>query len=132
MALAERQDEFHRTVVDVVYRTMDLLAHSQNPSEAYELREELRRSLPWWRGLLRVHEPSAAHRCRSCRTWYGRSRPWPCPVWRDAVHALRDLNDMYGFLPDDFVSERTFPRQQRVRQETERVTVRLGRIVSPK
>ncbi|WP_285742964.1 hypothetical protein [Lentzea sp. NBRC 105346] len=104
-------------MIDVVYRTMDLLSQSASPSEAFELREELRRAMPWWRGLLRVHEPSAGHRCRSCRTWYGRSRPWPCPVWRDAMTMLHQLNDMYGFLPKGGVPE------QPVRQESSRVTV---------
>ncbi len=98
MALAERQRSFHRTVIDVVYKTMDQLAQADSPNEVFELREQLRAALPWWRGLLRMHEPNERHRCRSCRTWYGRHRAWPCPVWRDAVSALHQLNDMYGFL----------------------------------
>jgi hypothetical protein len=98
MALAERQGSFHRTVIDVVYKTMDQLAQTDSPDEVFELREQLRAALPWWRGLLRMHEPSERHRCKSCRAWYGRHRAWPCPVWRDAVSALHQLNDMYGFL----------------------------------
>jgi len=98
MALAERQGTFHRTVIDVVYKTMNQLAQTDSPNEVFELREQLRAALPWWRGLLRMHEPNARHRCKSCRTWYGRHRAWPCPVWRDAVSALHQLNDMYGFL----------------------------------
>lgn len=98
MALAERQESFHRTVIDVVYKTMNQLAQTASPNEVFELREQLRAALPWWRGLLRMHEPNERHRCRSCRAWYGRHRAWPCPVWRDAVQALHQLNDMYGFL----------------------------------
>lgn len=98
MALAERQGSFHRTVIDVVYKTMNQLAQTDSPNEVFELREQLRAALPWWRGLLRMHEPNERHRCKSCRTWYGLHRPWPCPVWRDAVSALHQLNDMYGFL----------------------------------
>ncbi|MCP2249299.1 hypothetical protein [Lentzea aerocolonigenes] len=98
MALAERQQSFHRTVIDVVYKTMDQLARTDSPDEVFELREQLRAALPWWRGLLKMHEPNEKHRCRSCRAWYGRHRAWPCPVWRDAVQALHQLNDMYGFL----------------------------------
>ena len=71
MALAERQGSFHRTVIDVVYKTMDQLAQTDSPNEVFELREQLRAALPWWRGLLRMHEPNERHRCRSCRTWYG-------------------------------------------------------------
>ncbi|MEU7481093.1 hypothetical protein AB0A63_34305 [Lentzea sp. NPDC042327] len=99
MALAERQGPFHRAVIDVVYRTMGRLARADSPHEVVELREQLRSALPWWRGLLRMHEPDEKHRCKSCHTWYGRHRAWPCPVWRDAVSALHQLNDMYGFLP---------------------------------
>ncbi|ANZ42326.1 hypothetical protein BBK82_46835 [Lentzea guizhouensis] len=98
MALAERQGSFHRTVVEVVYRTMNQLAQTDSPQEIFELREQLRSALPWWRGLLRMHEPDERHRCKSCHTWYGRHRAWPCPVWRDAMAALHQLNDMYGFL----------------------------------
>ncbi|MEU0881467.1 hypothetical protein ABZ345_22885 [Lentzea sp. NPDC005914] len=98
MALAERQRSFHRTVIDVVYKTMNQLAQTDSPHEVFELREQLRAALPWWRGLLRMHEPNERHRCKSCHTWYGRHRAWPCPVWRDAVSALHQLNDMYGFL----------------------------------
>lgn len=98
MALAERQGSFHRTVIDVVYKTMDQLAQTDSPNEVFELREQLRAALPWWRGLLRMHEPNERHRCKSCHTWYGLHRAWPCPVWRDAVSALHQLNDMYGFL----------------------------------
>ncbi|MET9632823.1 hypothetical protein ABZX92_35750 [Lentzea sp. NPDC006480] len=98
MALAERQGSFHRTVIDVVYKTMDQLARTDSPNEVFELREQLRAALPWWRGLLRMHEPNERHRCKSCHTWYGLHRAWPCPVWRDAVSALHQLNDMYGFL----------------------------------
>ncbi|MGW4207698.1 hypothetical protein ACWEIJ_06890 [Lentzea sp. NPDC004789] len=98
MALAERQGSFHRTVIDVVYKTMNQLARTDSPNEVFELREQLRAALPWWRGLLRMHEPNERHRCKSCHTWYGVHRPWPCPVWRDAVSALHQLNDMYGFL----------------------------------
>ncbi|MFD9700694.1 hypothetical protein [Lentzea sp. NPDC059081] len=99
MALAERQGDFHRAVIDVVYETMNQLARPDSPPhEVVELRERLRDALPWWRGLLRVHEPNERHRCKSCRTWYGRHHAWPCPVWRDAVQALHQLNDMYGFL----------------------------------
>lgn len=98
MALAERQGSFHRSVIDVVYKTMDQLAQTDAPHEVFALRERLRDALPWWRGLLRMHEPNERHRCRSCRAWYGRHRAWPCPVWRDAVQALHQLNDMYGFL----------------------------------
>lgn len=98
MALAERQGSFHRTVIDVVYQTMNQLARTDSPDEVFELRERLRAALPWWRGLLRMHEPNERHRCKSCRAWYGRHRAWPCPVWRDAVSVLHQLNDMYGFL----------------------------------
>lgn len=99
MALAERQSAFHQAVIDVVYETMNQLARTDAPEhELGELRERLREALPWWRNLLRVHEPNERHRCKSCRTWYGRHRAWPCPVWRDAVQALHQLNDMYGFL----------------------------------
>jgi hypothetical protein len=98
MALAERQGSFHRTVIDVVYKTMNQLAQTDSPDEVFELREQLRAALPWWRGLLRMHEPNERHRCKSCHTWYGLHRPWPCPIWRDAVSALHQLNDMYGFL----------------------------------
>jgi hypothetical protein len=98
MALAERQQSFHRTVIDVVYKTMDQLARTDSPNEVFALREQLRAALPWWRGLLKMHEPNEKLRCRSCRAWYGRHRAWPCPVWRDAVQALHQLNDMYGFL----------------------------------
>ncbi|MCX2947483.1 hypothetical protein ORI60_03955 [Lentzea sp. NEAU-D7] len=98
MALAERQGSFHRSVIDVVYKTMDQLARTDSPHEVFELREQLRDALPWWRGLLRMHEPNERHRCKSCRAWYGRHRAWPCPVWRDAMQALHQLNDMYGFL----------------------------------
>lgn len=98
MALAERQGSFHRTVIDVVYKTMDQLARTDSPDEVFELREQLRAALPWWRGLLRMHEPNDRHRCKSCRAWYGQHRAWPCPVWRDALQALHQLNEMYGFL----------------------------------
>ena len=98
MALAERQGSFHRTVIDVVYKTMNQLARTDSPDEVFELREQLRAALPWWRGLLRMHEPNDRRQCRSCRAWYGRHRAWPCPVWRDALQALHQLNDMYGFL----------------------------------
>ncbi|WP_434446313.1 hypothetical protein [Lentzea sp. E54] len=98
MALAERQGSFHRTVIDVVYKTMNQLAQTESPNAVFELREQLRAALPWWRGLLRMHEPNERNRCRSCRSWYGRHRAWPCPVWRDAMQALHQLNDMYGFL----------------------------------
>jgi hypothetical protein len=98
MALAERQGSFHRSVIDVVYKTMNQLAQTDSPNEVFELREQLRAALPWWRGLLRMHEPDERHRCKSCHAWYGRHRAWPCPVWRDAVQALHQLNDMYGFL----------------------------------
>jgi hypothetical protein len=98
MALAERQGSFHRSVIDVVYKTMDQLARTDSPHQVFELREQLRDALPWWRGLLRMHEPNERNRCKSCRAWYGRHRAWPCPVWRDAVQALHQLNDMYGFL----------------------------------
>ena len=105
MALAERQDSFHRSVIDVVYKTMDQLARSDSSHEVFELREQLRDALPWWRGLLRMHEPNERHRCKSCRTWYGQQRAWPCPVWRDAVQALHQLNDMYGFLGEPHRTE---------------------------
>ena len=44
MALAERQGSFHRTVIDVVYKTMNQLARTDSPNEVFELREQLRAS----------------------------------------------------------------------------------------
>lgn len=57
--------------------------------EVMELRGQLRSLIRAWRRLLAAHHPvDGRSRCPRCRSWWGRRRRWPCPVWRTAHTSL--------------------------------------------
>lgn len=50
---------------------------------------QLRSLIGVWRRLLEAHHPpDGTSRCPRCRSWWGRRRRWPCPVWRTAHSSL--------------------------------------------
>lgn len=53
-----------------------------SPVREARLRADVREAVQAFRRLLRMHESDRNGRCPTCRSWIGRHRRWPCPVWR--------------------------------------------------
>lgn len=61
------------------------------------LRADVREAVEAFRRLLRRHEPDWSGRCPTCRSWIGRRRRWPCPVWRRTHDFLLPIPNGPGF-----------------------------------
>lgn len=78
------------TVRSAVLHRLDMLDRAAGQAEPSTLlplaRTELARLADGWRLLLQTHRADEAGRCQACQR--GRSRRWPCPVWRSAHEQL--------------------------------------------
>ncbi|MGH4020004.1 MAG: hypothetical protein ACRDT0_12375 [Pseudonocardiaceae bacterium] len=69
---------------------LDLVAAGERRSEAEvaRIRGYMRQAIRMWRRLLEQHGADDDGRCPRCRSWWGRRRRWPCPVWNVAHVSL--------------------------------------------
>lgn len=70
---------------------LDLIAAGEcgrSAAEVAQIRIEMRTMIATWRRLLDRHRATDDGHCPRCRTWWGRRRWWPCPVWTEAHYRL--------------------------------------------